>query len=260
MPAMVINTSWFFARLLQKMHVDVVCDVGSMDGSDALRFRDARPAAQIYAFEVNPENLRVMKDNPLLSERDIQIVGLAASDVDGEADFFVLPADYSYTRRNDVRGMSSLYRRPSHPGVATRVATTRLDTFLRERCSPRTRIGLWIDVEGKAFEVIQGALGIIKQLRVLHVEVETTAAIAADQKLYEQVKLQLRRLGFSEVATDKSTDHPQFNAVFMRKSWNPVFLLWLKTYLPRERLQSALATTLKRLRPASAQRDRNRTN
>jgi hypothetical protein len=115
-------------------------------------------------------------------------------------------------------------------------------------------------VEGKAFEVIQGALGIIKQLRVLHVEVETTAAIAADQKLYEQVKLQLRRLGFSEVATDKSTDHPQFNAVFVRKSWNPVFLLWLKTYLPRERLQSALATTLKRLRPASAPRDRNRTS
>jgi hypothetical protein len=115
-------------------------------------------------------------------------------------------------------------------------------------------------VEGKAFEVIQGALGIIKQLRVLHVEVETTAAIAADQKLYEQVKLQLRRLGFSEVATDKSTDHPQFNAVFVRNSWNPVFLLWLKTYLLRERLQSALATTLKRLRFASAQHDRNRTN
>jgi hypothetical protein len=48
--------------------------------------------------------------------------------------------------------------------------------------------------------------------------------------------------------------------VFVRNSWNPVFLLWLMTYLPRERLQSALATTLKRLRFASAQRDRNRTN
>jgi hypothetical protein len=156
--------------------------------------------------------------------------------------------------------LSSLYLRRAPRGGAPRVPTTRLDTFLRERCSPRTRIGLWIDVEGKAFEVIQGARSIVKQLRVLHIEVETTAAVAADQKLYEQVKAQLRRLGFSEVATDKSTDHPQFNAVFVRNSWNPVFLLWLKTYLPRERLQSALATTLKRVRLASAQRDRNRTN
>jgi FkbM family methyltransferase len=249
MPAMIINTSWFFGRLLQKMHVDVVCDVGSMDGADALRFRDARPSAQIYAFEVNPENLRLMNKNPLLRERDIQVVGVAASDVDGEADFFIVPADYSYSRRNDARGMSSLYRRASNPAGATRVATTRLDTFLRERCSPRVRIGLWIDVEGKAFEVIRGTLGIIKQLRVLHVEVETRAEIAADQKLYEEVKLQLRGLGFSEVATDKSTDHPQFNAVFVRNSWNPAFLLWLKTYLLRERLQSAVATTLQRLRP-----------
>ncbi len=256
---MVINTSWFFGRLLQKMHVDVVCDVGSMDGADALRFRDARPSAKIYAFEVNPDNLQLMKNDPRLRTRDIQVVGMAASDVDGQADFFVVPADYSYSRRNDVRGMSSLYRRASHSVVPTRVNTTRLDTFLREKCSPRERIGLWIDVEGKAFEVIEGALGIIKQLRVLHVEVETTADIATDQKLYEQVKLQMRRLGFSEAATDKTTDHPQFNAVFVRNSWNPVFLLWLKTYLVRERLQCAIASTLQRWRPESAQRDRNRT-
>ena len=260
MPAMVVNTSWLFGRLLQKMHVDVVCDVGSMDGADALHFREARSSAQIYAFEVNPENLQLMKKNPLLRERGIQVVGLAASDVDGEADFFIVPANYSYSRRNDARGMSSLYPRTSHPVAATRVATTRLDTFLRQRCSPQVRIGLWIDVEGKAFEVIQGSLGIAKQLRVLHVEVETTENIGANQKLYEQVKRQMQELGFSEVATDKTTDHPQFNAVFVRNSWNPAFLLWLKTYLMRERLQSGVVTTLRHLRPEKLLRHRNRTN
>jgi FkbM family methyltransferase len=260
MPAMVVNTSWFFCRLLQKMHVDVVCDVGSMDGADALRFRDARPSAQVYAFEANPENLKRMLKDPLLHEHAIQVVGIAAGDVDGEADFFVVPADYSYCRRNDVRGMSSLHQRASHPVVATRVATTRLDTFLRERCDPRVRIGLWIDAEGKTFEVIEGALGIVKQLHVLHVEVETSPDIAADQKLYEQVKLQLCRLGFSEVATDRSTDHPQFNAVYVRNGWNPAFLLWLKTYQLRERLQSALAATPQGWRPEGGQRGRNRTH
>jgi len=250
---MVVNTSDLFNRLLEKMQVDVVFDVGSLDGSDALRFRTARPAAEIYAFECNPENLRQMRANPRLRERDIHVVPSAASDRDGVADFFLVAADFTYPRHNDARGMSSLHRRDAaRSATVVRVATTRLDTFVREKCSPRARVGVWIDTEGKSFEVVQGTAGVADQVRVLHLKVETTAAIATGQKLYQQVKQQLRQLGFSEVATDKSTDHPQFNAVFVRDSWNPSLLLWLKTYLFRERLYDSVGSALRRRQPGAS--------
>jgi len=252
---MVVNTTYLFNRLLEKLGVDVICDVGSMDGSDALRFRGARPAATIYAFECNPENLRQMREDPRLSAGDIRVVPSAVSDQDGEADFFLVPADYSYSLRNDARGMSSLYRRPSAvPPEAVRVATTRLDTFFRDKCTPRTRLGLWIDTEGKSFEVIRGASGIARQVRVLHLEVETTSYVAPGQKLYPQVKAQLEELGFSEVATDKSTSHAQFNAVFVRSGADPLLLLWLKTYLLRDQLGMRLSALLSRPRSQGAER------
>jgi FkbM family methyltransferase len=255
MPAMVVNTSDLFNRLLEKMHVDVVCDVGSMDGSDALRFRSARPKAEIYAFECNPEKLRQMRVNPQLRERHIHVVPSAASDRDGEADFFLVAADFTCTRRRDACGMGSLHRRDAaQSATVVRVATTRLDTFVREKCSPRARVGLWIDTEGKSFEVVQGTIGIAKQVRVLHLEVETTPCIATGQKLYRQVKRELRQLGFSEVATDKSIDHPQFNAVFVRDSWNLPLLLWLKSYLFRERLHESVTAALRRLQPGGGSR------
>jgi FkbM family methyltransferase len=255
MSAMVVNTNYLFNRLLEKLGVDVICDVGSMDGSDALRFRGARPGAQIYAFECNPENVRLMRDDARLRAGDIRIVPSAVSDQDGEADFFLVPADYSYSRRNDARGMSSLYRRPSAmPPETVRVPTTRLDTFFRDKCTPETRLALWIDTEGKSFEVIQGTTGIAQQLRVLHIELESTNYVAPGQKLYPQVKAQLEKLGFSEVATDKSTSYPQFNAIFVRNSHSLPLLLWLKTYLFRDRLNFRLAAALARLRSAGANR------
>jgi FkbM family methyltransferase len=252
MPAMIVNTTYLFNRLLEKLHVDVVCDVGSMDGSDALRFRGARPQAEIYAFECNPENLRQMSANAQLREGDIRIVPSAVSDHDGEADFYLVAADFSYTRRNDKRGMSSLYQRDgADSATVVRVPTTRLDTFFKKKCSARSRLGLWIDTEGKSFEVVEGTTGIARQTKVLHLEVETTPCIATGQKLYHEVKQQLERLGFSEVATDKSTDQPQFNAVFVRDSWNLPFIVWMKTYLFRERLYDTVTAAIRRLQPGA---------
>jgi hypothetical protein len=57
-------------------------------------------------------------------------------------------------------GMSSLYRRsdPRFPSnSAVQVRTTRLDTFLTHKCPAGARFALWIDAEGKAYEVIEGA-------------------------------------------------------------------------------------------------------
>jgi len=159
---MIANTQNLFLKLLSVMQINVICDVGSMNGEDALAFRVASPRATIFAFEPNPENLRLMRADPALREHHIEVVPQAVTHSDGQAEFFVVTADYSTT--NDWRGMSSLYRRPHEAEllIAVPVETTRLDTFFADKRSSGMRVGLWVDVEGKSYEAIEGASGMVK--------------------------------------------------------------------------------------------------
>jgi FkbM family methyltransferase len=212
----IVNTRRLFARLLSDLRIDAVCDVGSMNGAEALTFSLAAPQSTVYAFEPNPRNFQWMQAHCLSPQRNIQLSPLAVSDHDGEAEFFLVETDYRGSE--PLCGMGSLYRRtePHSPTQTVNVRTTRLDTFLERRCPPDARLALWIDAEGKAYEVIEGLGERAENVQVIHVEVETTHCINAEQKLYPTIRTQLRRLGFTEVATDLARDRAQFNAVFAR--------------------------------------------
>jgi FkbM family methyltransferase len=212
----IVNTRRLFARLLSTMDIGAICDVGSMNGAEALAFSEAAPQSRVYAFEPNPSNLRLMQANRGLQRPNIQIVASAATDYDGEADFFLVAPDYS--QGGSRRGMRSFYRRSGEWASASvvRVKTTRLDTFLADKCPGVARLALWIDTEGTAYELIEGASGVAEQVHLLHVEVETSPCIGTGQRLYSEVKSLLRRLGFAEVATDEPPSHVQFNALFVR--------------------------------------------
>jgi FkbM family methyltransferase len=228
---LIVNTQRLFARLLSRLQISVICDVGSMNGADALEFRAAMPDSWIYAFEPNPQNFGQMQMNQIFEDRDIQLVPLAATNINGDAEFFLVDADY--TRRDFRRGMSSLYRRADDQGTTApvRVKTTRLDTFFADKCQHNARLALWIDAEGKAYEVIQGTIGIAERVHLLHIEVETIPCIGSNQRLYPDVKSLLRELGFSECATDQPCSASQFNALFIRSDL---------PFIPRMRMQASL--------------------
>lgn len=213
---MIVNTGRLFIELLSRLRIDVICEVGSKDGADALRFSEAVPAANIYALEANPENFHLMQADPELRQSNIKILMLAATDYDGEADFFLV-GDPS-TGAVDWRGMSSLYQRSGHQGPQslTRVKAARLDTLLGSKVPPGARLALWVDAEGSAFEVIDGVSGIAEAIHLVHLECETSPCIAAGQKLYPEVRILLQRLGFAELAIDQPRNARQFNAVFVR--------------------------------------------
>jgi FkbM family methyltransferase len=250
---MIINTQRLFARLLATSRVNVVCDVGSMNGADALNFRDAVPQASIYAFEPNPANLRLMRANRALREGNIQVVPLAATNCDGEAMFFLMDADY-HSQTDCRRGMSSLYKREGDwaSSDVARVKTTRLDTFLADKCAPDARLALWIDTEGKAFEVIEGMAGMAERVQLLHVEVETEPCIGTGQRLYPAVKASLEQLGFAELATDHSRRCTQFNALFLRSDL--VMQFGTQASLLQARLRYLVGQTLRKVCPACLRR------
>ena len=251
---LIVNTHRLFAGLLSGLRINVICDVGSMNGADALGFRDAVPDSSVYAFEPNPQNFRQMQMNRVFVERNIELVPLAATNIDGDAEFFLVDADY--TRRDFRRGMSSLYKRPDDRGTAVpvRVKTTRLDTFLVDKCRPDARLALWIDTEGKAYEVIQGMVGIAERVHVIHIEVETVPCIGSNQKLYSEVKTLLHELGFAECATDQPSSASQFNALFIRSDLSAMPRVRTRASLVHARLRRLLLGFARRVCPTCVRR------
>jgi FkbM family methyltransferase len=250
----IVNTRRLFARLLSTMDIGAICDVGSMNGADALLFSAAAPGSSVYAFEPNPLNFRLMQANRAFQERNIQLVPLAATNYDGEAEFFLVEAEYS--QLDPRRGMSSLYRRSDEwaPAAVVQVRTARLDTFLADRCPADARLALWIDTEGAAYEVIEGLSGVADHVYLLHVEVETSPCIGSDQKLYPQVKSLLQRMGFAELATDYPPSGIQFNALYVRSELSAGTKFRINAWLVRARLRYLLIRALSRLCPVCLRR------
>jgi FkbM family methyltransferase len=252
---MIVNTQRLFTRLMRATRVDVVCDVGSMNGADALRFYHAAPRSRVYALEPNPVNFDLMRANQALQADAFRLLPLAASNCDGESDFFLVDADHS--RGDASRGLSSLYQRsgPMYPstGVA-RVRTARLDSLLASECASGARVALWIDVEGKAYEVIEGMSGVAAHVCLLHIEVESAPCIASEQRLYPEVAMLLQRLGFAELATDLPAGRPQFNALFVRRGLPARTRLSVCAALLYERTRYLAASLLRKLCPACMRR------
>jgi FkbM family methyltransferase len=250
----IVNTQRLFASLLRPLRVGTVCDVGSMNGADAVRFRRAAPRARILALEPNPRNFALMRCDAALRAGHIELLPCAASNYDGVGELFLVGADYA--RADPRRGMSSLYRRSgewaSSASVSVRIA--RLDSLLRH--APGPRLALWIDTEGAAFEVIEGLVGVSQQVALLHVEVETVACIGARQRLYPEVRQLLERLGLSELATDLPREHTQFNALFVATGLGTRAACAIRLLIWRERLRYLTVRVLSTFCPDCVRRYR----
>ena len=249
-----LNTRLLFLALLRDLDIDVICDVGSMNGSDALAFRRRRPRARVIAIEPNPENLRSMRNDARLRSASIEVVAAAASNLDGIAPFFVL--DANYLTDNARRGMSSLRSRDgvAYAGAAVNVKVLRLDSLLQENIAAQARIALWIDSEGQACEVLEGMRDIAAQVQLLHVEVESQACISSDQRLYPEANAMLEALGFEEIATDYPSTNPQFNAVYVRRGQSTRCTRQIERRLRWGRLRRRLIARLYATCPACARR------
>jgi FkbM family methyltransferase len=193
----------------------------------------------------------LMQADPRLREQDIRIVPFAATNYDGDGEFFVVKAHFP---TDSWRGMSSLYERAGRADLSSEtmpVKTVRLDSFLAAQCTEDLRLALWIDAEGKAFEVIEGATGLARHIVLLHVEVETSACISAHQKLYPEVKARLDSLGFVQLSTDAPPTQAQFNAVFIRNDLPDAQMRRVRWWLSVARARRAITPLVRRFIPRS---------
>jgi FkbM family methyltransferase len=252
----VADTRRLFLRLLRTFEIGTVCDVGSMDGSDALRFRRMLPRAKIIALEPNPRNFELMEADSRLQREHIRVLPLAASDRDANAQFFVVRAEHSPSGNPALRGMSSLHRRTDGSPLAEVVGvhTIRLDSLLAAGGDAGGHIAFWIDTEGMAFETISGASGVLARTQMLHVEVETVPCIGAEQRLLADVERILTDAGFRLVATDEPKTSIQFNALFVRADLPAAKAALMRWHLGNVRLRRHVVRAMLPLLPMRLRR------
>ncbi len=249
-----VNTRRLFLALLGDLGINTVCDVGSMNGEDALAFRLRLPHARILALEPNPSNLDLMRRDPRMGSAGIEIISAAASNAAGRMPFFVVNTEYH--TNNARRGMSSLHCRDpvAYPTTRIEIDTVRLDGLLSYAAGSDSSIALWIDAEGHACEVLEGLQGVADRIAMLHIELESEPCIAQGQRLYPEALARLASWNFREIATDHPHSNPQFNALFLRDSLDSAMQRRVATRLWRARLRRRLVDASQELCPACLRR------
>ena len=183
--------------------VKTIFEIGARDCAETLLFQQQFPSAQIYTFECNPDTLPVCRqqvkhlDKVLLTEK-------AVSEIDGEIAFYKIDTQKTTTTWFDGNpGASSLFRASGKYPLENyiqeeiTVNSTRMDSFMEQNGVKEIDI-LWVDVQGAELAVLKSAAKYLKNVKVIHTEVEFFE-IYQGQPLFETLKTYLNQQGFYAV-------------------------------------------------------------
>jgi FkbM family methyltransferase len=207
------------ARILERLGVTLLLDVGSHSGQYARLIRAAGYRGKIVSFEPlsGPfsELLNSARVDPLWECHRV-----ALGNEEGQRELHVsrTSASSSFLRMGDEH----LRAAPGSAYLGTEnVAVTRLDTIARDVVSPNATTFLKIDVQGYEMEVLLGATRLLPS--VVGIEVELSVVpLYENQPLFREVIDCLDTFGFTFVGvdpglTDPTTGHMlQMDGIFVR--------------------------------------------
>lgn len=168
---MTLNTSILFQLQVRLFRPELICDVGSMDAAAARRFRRLSPHTHMIALEANPHNVKTMRADRRNVQLRREIQQKAAWNRNGTIKFCVehLARPDGWDPRRNIS--STRKRKKGSLGhTAINVDAMRLDTFVGACANGSRTVALWIDVEGAAFEVLEGIEGIRERVQIVHVK------------------------------------------------------------------------------------------
>lgn len=218
------NVDIVFWELLNFFQPNIVCDIGSLDGSASIKIREILPNANIFAFEANPENFfdyghQVLKKN-------IHFLHLALSNLTGQKKIYVPKTGTSASNAGvPQRGTASLLPKSNQRECITYdVPVSTLDMFFAGFTGNvnSNYYVLWIDVEGLAWEVLQGGIQrVIPKTCLVKAQIEGRQHWK-NQKLDTDVRNLMSDLGFVEVANNmnsvKRQQSKQYDAIFINSN------------------------------------------
>ncbi len=216
MRPLVLKTKYAFHTLLWALNPDVVFDIGSMDGADSKRFRSLLRDADLVAFEANPNNFRLMEADKDIHDKRIRVINQLVSGSQGIQSFYIQRPEKEAPGLN--RGTSSALPR-TESGMRNeevQVASVRIDSFITQNYPQSSKVAMWVDVEGFAYEALESMSGCAENIKLIHVEVETSECWPG-QKLEPDVVGLLQRMGFILLAHGKH--NVQRDLILVHRSW-----------------------------------------
>lgn len=171
--------------------VRVVLDVGSRDALIALALKKFYPNSHVYAFECNPEALKLCHQN-ISGEDGISLIDKAVSDTNGLVDFFAINTEKTITPHADGNiGASSLFQaNESYPHERyaqnkIQVEAIRLDDWAQRAGIENVDL-VWMDLQGAELLALRGMGKLIENVKFIFTEVEYKE-IYKEQPLFPEV-------------------------------------------------------------------------
>lgn len=219
----------FFKITTEVIDCTKFIEVGCFDGQTSMFIKDKLPSTDVYAFEANPYNYSEF--HKALSSKNINHIHKAVSNTNDDVTFRIR------TKLNDIdipkiKGNDSLlFRADGNVEYEDyTIRSTTIDSFFSEKINTGDSISMWVDLEGVAYEALQGALNTLSKVDVLKVEVESRQ-LWKQQKLDKDIIYLLALYGFVPLIRD--FEYPeQYNILFVKMSLsrNPKFNELLSKY------------------------------
>lgn len=205
------NLKELFLNLVKKSKPDYFLEVGAFEASASVHMTRHLSNTKCIAFEANPYNFNYFKEQ-FLNISNLEYRNLAISNYDGDVSFFI-QVKKNKKKIKPVRKNNSLLKRSdnSFQYEEITVSCNKLDSFFNKNNS----FCLWIDAEGKGFEVLEGAKNILKNTKYILIEVEEKK-YWKDQKLDVDIIKYLELFNFEIVSRDQEYES-QYNILFGKK-------------------------------------------
>lgn len=181
--------------------VRMILEVGARDCAETLKFNSAYPDADIYSFECNPATLPLCR-RAVEGISQIHLIEKAVTDHDGQVTFYPIDQEKTITGQVDGNpGASSLFlASPDYPEERyvqheIVVEATSLKSFFGQNSIEAIDL-VWMDIQGAELLAFRGMQERIRDLKLIHVEVEFFE-IYQGQPLFPEIRRYLSRHGFS---------------------------------------------------------------
>jgi FkbM family methyltransferase len=199
----------------------VVVEIGAHEAQFSRQTKQANPGARVIAFEAHPGVYRRYEEVCRLA--GIEYNHLCVSAVDAPQKLLVPKK----AGRERLTMGSMLADRYAQELVSYEVPGVSLDSFLGEdRYKPNV---IWVDVEGAAMQVIEGARQTLESCLAFHVEAESRERWKGQPRAADLINV-LGEFGLVPVLRDVQKAY-QFNILFLRSSLLAQAPGLMRTYL-----------------------------
>lgn len=221
------DTHVHFRKILEKINVKTIFDVGAATGEFCFRFKQLFPDSIIHAFEPQSDFFSILDQQ---SNESLIVNNIVLSDNSGELDFFITSGKESSSliKPNKTGTEWDHYLGISHK---SKVVSDTIDQYCNEKSIERINI-LKLDVQGAELQVLRGAEMLLRKGKIDLIYSEVLfMQFYEGQPLYHDIAIYLNKYNYKL--------YNLYNCVFTRNS----VLTWADAIFVSDRLYAESVKT-----------------